>query len=90
MYSRKLKIAQVLFSAELADEALAPAREALHALGGASALARRLSPPPEIAFYTQAPWNTLWTKDAHAALAPLITEPPTITSEVLRALANAG
>jgi superfamily II DNA or RNA helicase len=90
VYSRKLKMTQVLLSAELADEALAPAREALHALGCASALSRRLPPPPEIAAYTRAPWNALWTKDAHDALAPLITEPPTITLEVLQALAKTG
>ncbi|MFA5262850.1 MAG: DEAD/DEAH box helicase [Opitutaceae bacterium] len=89
-YLRKLKTAQVLLSADLAEEALSPARDALHALGCALAVARRLPPPPDVSAYAGEPWKALWPADAHVALSPLFTEPSSVSSEALKALSSAG
>ena len=57
--ARRLKAVRALFAAELADEAVAPAREALHAAVSALALARRWAEPADLAACTRAPWSAL-------------------------------
>jgi len=57
--ARRLKAARALFAADLIDEAAAPAREALHALVTARALARRWAEPADLAACTRAPWSSL-------------------------------
>jgi superfamily II DNA or RNA helicase len=89
-YTRKLKMARVLLSADLAEEALPPAREALHALCRALALAHRLPEPPDIAACAGAPWKSLWPAATYAELSSLIIEPPSLSTGTLKALSNVG
>jgi hypothetical protein len=67
--TRRLKAARALFAADLADEAAAPAREALHALVSARALQRRWAEPADLPACTRAPWSTLVPPAAHAFAA---------------------
>jgi hypothetical protein len=78
--TRRLKAARALFAADLADEAAAPAREALHALVSALALRRRMSEPSDAAACARAPWAALVPAAAAFAAGTTALDPATLNT----------
>jgi hypothetical protein len=85
---RKLKAAEALQSAGLAEEAALSASEALHALTRARAIEQRLPPPPDLESCVRPPWRMLWPAESVAELAPLTSNPPATARGTLGVLAT--
>ena len=87
--ARKLKAAQALHAASLAEEAASPACESLYTLGCALALERRLPAPPDVAACARPPWATLYPAPIQAVLPEAITSGESGVTLLIAALADA-
>jgi hypothetical protein len=87
MAKRRLKAAEALLAAELPEDAVAPARDALQALARARAIEERMAAPPDPAACLRPPWKSLWPPSHGSALARLAAEPAAVTADALAGLA---
>ncbi len=78
--ARRLKAARALFSADLVEEAAAPAREALFALVSARALHRRWAEPADVAACARPPWSALRPVAAGFAAAATALDAPMLAA----------
>ncbi|MDD2765131.1 MAG: DEAD/DEAH box helicase [Opitutaceae bacterium] len=86
--ARKLKAAQALLAAGLPEEAAAPVGDALHALGCALALERRLPAPPDSAACARTPWSGLFPAPIQAVLPEAVANGETGIAILIAALAD--
>ena len=74
---------------ELAEEAAAPAQEAVLALARARAVERRVAAPADLGTCLNSAWRAYWSSEEASALAPLAAASPTVSAAVLTVLAAA-
>ena len=86
---RRLKAAEALLAAELAEEAVAPAQEAVLALARARAIERRVGAPADLVTSLASRWRAYWSSEEAELFAPLVAASPVVTAAALTALAVA-